>query len=880
MKRYAKNMSGHESAQAARVTGISRSLAGGHMPLSGSRRSLLRASWRVLWGLLRDRIGGLRSAVRERLRGLLGRVSCRGLQRLVRETAFAGAVAGTLLCATSMAQAIELADVAAGRGGFVIWGREGCSCAGDVNGDGRADLVVGGHPAGVGYVVFGKESTEPVDLTTFGTGQGGFVVYCDKGETLLSSSGAGDVNGDGLADLVFGAVADAPRGSGSTYVVFGKPGTEAVDLAAVAGGSGGFVVRGTGAPGFVGHSASAAGDVNGDGLGDLLIGAPGDSLLLAGDTSPFEAGAVYVVLGKPGGAPVELSAVAAGQGGHAILGFEGKYHSELVVSDLGDVNGDGIHDLFVGSRGYFSNTSHVVFGKGGSEAVDLSLIAKGQGGFVIRGEPLGSRGSRSGFSISKIGDIDVNGDGLADIVIGAPYAEPGGRDRSGSTYVVFGKTTTDAVELAAVAAGQGGFAIRGEGAGDESGKSVAGVGDVNGDGLPDLLIGAWFASPGGTHWAGTSYVVFGKAATEVVELSSVAAGQGGFVIRGQGHGELSGTSVSGIGDMNGDGLADLIVGTPGGANDAGATYVVFGKATTETVELSAVAAGRGGFLIRGENVDDWSGESVSGVGDVNGDGIVDLIIGAKGADPAGKSYVVFGKATTDTVELSAVSAGMGGFVIQGEWSHSGFSVSGTGDVNGDGLADVIIGAPWSSPGGKNLAGTAYVVFGKTTTEAVELSAVTAGVGGFPIRGESAGDLSGWCVSGAGDVNGDGIPDSAIGTGGGAYTTTDGRAYVVFGPPREGIPRFRRGDANADNRVDIGDAIFVLSHLFAQGVAPTCNDAADANDDGAIDIADAIKILGHLFAHAGPLPAPGSTTCGVDPTTEDPLDCERPPVDCR
>ncbi|MBL4686179.1 MAG: FG-GAP repeat protein [Nannocystaceae bacterium] len=137
------------------------------------------------------------------------------------------------------------------------------------------------------------------------------------------------------------------------------------------------------------------------------------------------------------------------------------------------------------------------------------------------------------------------------------------------------------------------------------------------------------------------------------------------------------------------------------------------------IPLTEVTAGVGGFVLNSEAVGDRSGASVSGAGDVNGDGMDDLLVGAAFADPngpaSGRSYVVFGKATTTAVELSDIAAGAGGFVLDGEAvdTRSGLSVSGAGDVNGDGMDDLFVGAPHFNPNGV-VSDRSYVVFGVRT----------------------------------------------------------------------------------------------------------------------------------------------------------------------
>ncbi|WP_202752930.1 integrin alpha, partial [Bathymodiolus thermophilus thioautotrophic gill symbiont] len=508
----------------------------------------------------------------------------------------------------------------------------------------------------------------------------------------------------------------------------------------------GFVMNGESAGDESGYSVSSAGDVNGDGLDDLIVGA-----YHADPDNKNDAGKSYVVFGKINSSAVDLSAIASGTGGFVIGGESAWDNSGHSVSSAGDVNGDGLDDLIVGARFADPNSKHdagksyVVFGKTDKDAVDLSAIASGTGGFVINGE---NDEDYSGHSASSAGD--VNGDGLDDLIVGAFFTDFGADSRAGKSYVVFGKKDKVAVDLSIIASGTGGFVIGGEDANDWSGYSVSSAGDVNGDGLDDLIVGALYADPNSKDEAGKSYVVFGKTDKDAVNLSTLGAG--GFVINGESTDDESGTSVSSAGDVNGDGLDDLIVGAryadPANKSNAGKTYVVFGKTNASAINLSAItsASDTGGFVINGESADDESGYSASSAGDVNGDGLDDLIVGAHQADPdnksnAGKSYVVFGKTNGSAVDLSAIASGTGGFVINGENidDGSGRSVSSAGDVNGDGLDDLIIGAHQADPDNKSKAGKSYVVFGKTDTKAIDLTDIGNGVAAHAIDFQGNGE---------------------------------------------------------------------------------------------------------------------------------------------
>ncbi|MFI3119218.1 MAG: FG-GAP-like repeat-containing protein, partial [Methylococcaceae bacterium] len=401
---------------------------------------------------------------------------------------------------------------------------------------------------------------------------------------------------------------------------------------------------------------------------------------------------------------------------------------------------------------------------------------------------------------------------------------------------------TPALEISTLA--NTGFAINGESQEGLSGVSVASAGDVNGDGLDDLIIGGFNSDSSAGNWASRSYVVFGQTATTAVNLSAITAGTGGFVINGTVAHDMGGVSVASAGDINADGLADLIVGDTVGAytslNATGHSYVIFGKTDTAAVNLSTIATGSGGFVINGQADSDQSGFSVASAGDVNGDGLPDLIIGAIGAGAwAGKSYVVFGRTTTtDTsaIDLATIAAGTGGFVINGQATDdwSGISVASAGDVDGDGKADLIVGAFQSDPSSGADAGRSYVVFGKADTAAVNLSAIAADTptGGFVINGQSAGDLSGYSVASAGDVNGDGLADVIVGafqsdpTSG---TTDAGRSYVVFG----------KASTTAVNLSTIaggtGSGFVINGQAANDGSGISVASAGDFNGDGLADL---------------------------------------------
>lgn len=483
----------------------------------------------------------------------------------------------------------------------------------------------------------------------------------------------------------------------------------------------GFLITGAQADENLGISLSSAGDVNGDGIDDLLIGT---NVGVAGGPHAAKA---YVVYGRAGSdrSAVSLNTLSAADG-FVITGRAGQDSAEMRVSAAGDVNGDGFDDLVLGAP-YGSvgagggGEVYVIYGRAGNARGTISLPSLAStDGFILHAAALGDM---TGRSVAGAGD--VNGDGLADIVIGASAAN----GAAGAAYVIYGQSGSvrPALNLATLNTASG-FLVQGVAASDLTGASVAVAGDINGDGFSDLIFGAPGNDQDGTN-AGRAYVVYGRAgaAQGALDLATLTAGNG-FVIQGDDGDDLTGMSVAAAGDMNGDGLADMIIGAPG-AGPSGRAYVIYGQAsaTRGPIDLSNLAASDG-FVLIGANSGDQLGMSVSAAGDLNGDGFDDVIIGAPkdalaGTGALGHAFVIFGqqghtRGMLDVRDLTAaegliISAALG-------FDYTGAAVTFAGDVNGDGLADVMIGAPMSGAQA-SFAGAAYVIYGTRPIAAVNLT---------------------------------------------------------------------------------------------------------------------------------------------------------------
>jgi hypothetical protein len=367
---------------------------------------------------------------------------------------------------------------------------------------------------------------------------------------------------------------------------------------------------------------------------------------------------------------------------------------------------------------------------------------------TITGE---SAGNDFGWRAAPAGD--VNGDGVEDLIVGAPSYD-GIAGFAGRAYLFYGPFSGD------INAADADAIISAEAFGDNLGFSVASAGDVNNDGFDDIIVGARSNDAKGIQ-AGRVYLFYGPISGSLADTDADA------IISGAAFDEV-GRSVAGVGDLNGDGFDDILIGTDiAGGSFQGQAFLFNGPLSGERDASSADA------IITGSFSNESFGAWVASAGDVNNDGVQDIIVGAprfplNGAG-TGRAYIFYGPVTGSMIATDA------DVIIFGEQINDGFgtSVASAGDVNGDGVDDVIVGADQLFNEG---TGKAYVFYGPLagSIQAANANAI--------LVGEVAQDLFGVSVSGAGDFNGDGFDDVIVGAwdnGGGGGRS--GRAYTFFGP---------------------------------------------------------------------------------------------------
>ena len=592
--------------------------------------------------------------------------------------------------------------------------------AGDVNGDGYGDVIVGAYRYDNGQTDEGRAfvyhgSAAGLSATADWTAES------DQANARFGRSvgTVGDVNGDGYGDVIVGAYwyENGQTDEGRAFVYHGS----ATGLST----SPAWTAESDQAGAYFGVSVGTAGDVNGDGYGDVIVGA------YEYDNGETDEGRAFVYHGSATGLSTSPAWTAESDQAGARFGFS--------VGTAGDVDGDGYSDVIVGAPYYdngeaYEGRAFVYHGAATGLSTSPAWTAES-----------GQAGARFGFSVGTAGDVD--GDGYSDVIVGA-YRYDNGQTDEGRATVYHGSSTGLSTSAA--------WTAESDQADAYFGVSVGTAGDVNGDGYSDVIVGAYRYDNGETN-EGRATVYHGAA----TGLSTSAA----WTAESDQANARFGVSVGTAGDVNGDGYSDVIVGAylyDGDETNEGRAFVYHGAATG----LSTSAA----WTAESDQADAYFGRSVGTAGDVNGDGYSDVIVGAYrydgGQTDEGRATVYHGAATG-----LSTSAAWTAESDQAD-AYFGISVGTAGDVNGDGYSDVIVGA-YRYDGGQTDEGRATVYHGSST-------GLTTGAA-WTAESDQADAYFGASAGTAGDVNGDGYSDVIVG----AYRydngqTDEGRATVYHG----------------------------------------------------------------------------------------------------
>ncbi|TXT62657.1 MAG: hypothetical protein BAJALOKI1v1_880006 [Promethearchaeota archaeon] len=445
-----------------------------------------------------------------------------------------------------------------------------------------------------------------------------------------------------------------------------------------------------------GRCVASAGDVNGDGYDDILIGAQNYS---AGK------GKVYLIFGRNNANwSVDMNLANANA---SFLGeFDGD-QAGVSLASAGDVNNDNYDDFLIGAPSYnrSKGKTYLFFGRSSGWSLDMN-ISSANASFI--GE---DQFDRSGRSIAGAGDI--NNDSYDDIIIGANT--PSG---VGEIYLLFGNESQHFSVNMSLSDANASFI--GEENQDQAGASVAGAGDINNDGFSDIIIGAPYYDGSSTN-IGKTYIFFGNDSESDWTIDmSLSNANASFL--GESEEDYLGFSVAGAGDVNNDNYDDIIMSAYGydaSAGNEGKIYLIFGNNSESDWEKNMnIGISDASFV--GEYQVDEVGIIISTAGDVNNDGYADFLIGSESyenGDLTGKAYLIFGNESNHFTNNFNLSNADASYIGENFDDRSGFSVAGGGDVNNDGCDDFLIGAFQNDDGGTN-AGKSYLLFGNIAPQFV------------------------------------------------------------------------------------------------------------------------------------------------------------------
>jgi len=386
------------------------------------------------------------------------------------------------------------------------------------------------------------------------------------------------------------------------------------------------------------------------------------------------------------------------------------------------------------------------------------------------------KGDKFGSAVTDPGDLES--DGVTDLAVGAPFGDDGGNNR-GTVWVLFMNADGRVDQHQKISATAGGFGgnLKDD---DEFGSAVAGIGDLDSDGVFDLAVGTPGNDNGGMNRGGV-WILFLDAMGKVRGQQEIADSTGGFG-GNLGNEDNFGSAVTAIGDVNGDGITDLAVGAPNsddGFDNAGAVWILFMKMDGKVESRQKISSNGGSF---GNNLkaDDQFGAAVAGIGDLDKDGIPDLAVGAPGTS-AGKGviWVLFLDAGGKVREKQKIADGTGGFngsLVDND--RFGSAIAAVGDQDGDGIADLAVGAP-NDDDGANDAGAIWILIMETDGRVNGWQKVSDGSGSFGGN-LKADDHFGSAIAGIGNLDNSGLADIVVGAPGDDSSGADqGAVWILF-----------------------------------------------------------------------------------------------------
>ena len=433
------------------------------------------------------------------------------------------------------------------------------------------------------------------------------------------------------------------------------------------------------------------------------------------------------------------------------------------IKPAGDVDGDGTSDILLSSP-----VNDDVYNDGGKiyivfgSSVTSGVLSVADADIQLTGE---AENDQAGISIASAGDVD--GDEQYDILVGAQYNDENG-NAAGKAYLILGST----MGLGTSTLGIADYQFLGENPVDLAGHSVDSAGDVNDDGYDDILIGAKYNDDGGNR-AGKAYLILGGSLSLGTNILSTADS----TFTGE-EPEDHAAHVHGAGDIDGDGFDDILISAQNnddGGNNAGKTYLMFGSSITPG-NISLTVAD---LAFVGEEAEDYSGFAIKGVGDINGDGLEDVAIGAYGNDgngtDAGKAYIITNAAMlSSSIDLSNASIQIYGENPE-DWA--GYSITEIADLEGDNKNEVLIGAPQNDEAHSN-AGKVYMLYSSNLVVGTHFLADAD----LSYTGADTNNYAGTGLISTGDVNNDGNKDLLIGAyGNNLNGPNTGKAYLFLNP---------------------------------------------------------------------------------------------------